>query len=85
MDEMDTRLYTVTRAFRVGRSQRWLKPGDQPVNLLACEALYPLQMGWLRPFDVTTESQPLHTMNNQNTLNTHTAALSAANVTTTEE
>ncbi len=80
MEKTDTQAFTVLRAFRVGRGQHWLKPSDQPVELLPCEAQYPLQMGWLKPF--MAKADALH---NHDTLNTKTVAISAAHATTTEE
>jgi hypothetical protein len=41
-----TTLYRVLTGFRVGAAQRWLKPDDK-VELLPCEAQFPLGRGWL--------------------------------------
>ena len=51
-----TASYRVLTAFRVGRTQRWLKPSDEPVQLLPCQAQYPLRMGWLEPAQETLET-----------------------------
>ncbi|MEM5529545.1 hypothetical protein WN093_12030 [Gammaproteobacteria bacterium AS21] len=39
--------YQVVKAFRVGTAQRWVYP-DEKVELLACEAQFPLSRGWLK-------------------------------------
>lgn len=44
----ETQQYTVLRAFRLGRHQRWIKPSNTPIELLPVEAQYPVQMGWLK-------------------------------------
>jgi hypothetical protein len=40
--------YQVVKAFRVGTAQRWIYPDDK-VELLPCEAQFPLSRGWLKP------------------------------------
>ena len=40
------RPYRVLSGFRVGAGQKWLMP-KETVQLLPCEAQYPLSRGWL--------------------------------------
>ena len=57
---MEKKPYEVLQAFRVGADQRWLKPDPdgKPVELLPCEAQYPLSRGWLKPVEQKQAAKP---------------------------
>jgi hypothetical protein len=59
-----TRSYEVLHGFRVGKNQQWRMPKDE-VQLLPCEAQYPLSRGWLKPIKETVKNPVESTENSQ--------------------